>query len=136
MEDQGILDSFNDNHLEALHYIYQDEINRKLDFWAKAWASHRMRTTKSSPLTMWILGQMLNQIGIVDEHDLHNYGTEGYTDHFETEDGERPIFQPLPRISDQCTQVLQEELPSPRMSMNHGINDYIKCVEIKDRFNE
>jgi len=80
MEDQGILNSFNETHLEALHYIYHEEINRKLDFWANVWTSHRMRTAKSSPLTLWISGQIQNPVGIVDEDDLHNYGIEGFTD--------------------------------------------------------
>ena len=56
MEDIGVLDALNELHLAALHYIYLDEINRRLDIWAQAWANHRIRTTKASPLNMWISG--------------------------------------------------------------------------------
>ncbi|CAC5376864.1 unnamed protein product [Mytilus coruscus] len=35
MEGQGIFDPLNELHLVALHYIYMDEINRRLDIWTE-----------------------------------------------------------------------------------------------------
>ena len=31
MEDQGILDSCNEHHIAALHYVYLSQINERLD---------------------------------------------------------------------------------------------------------
>ena len=48
MEDEGILDPLNFIHIVALHYIFMDEINRRLQFWQNAWSGHRIRSVKSS----------------------------------------------------------------------------------------
>ena len=54
LEDQNLLDPLNDEHVAALHHAYLSEINSKLQMWRKAWANHRMRTTRSSPLRLWM----------------------------------------------------------------------------------
>jgi hypothetical protein len=64
MEDEGILDPLNDLHLFALHYVYNAKIQEKLTIWCKAWSQHRMRTTRSSPIKMWVAGQLQNPMGI------------------------------------------------------------------------
>ncbi|CAC5404069.1 unnamed protein product [Mytilus coruscus] len=61
MEDQDILDPFKLQHLAALHFIYIGEINRRLQLWKTAWAGHRMRTVKSSPLILWSFWQLQTQ---------------------------------------------------------------------------
>lgn len=40
--------------LAALHYISMDEINRRFQFWARAWSRHRIRTVKASPIQFWM----------------------------------------------------------------------------------
>ena len=70
MEEPGLLDPLNEVHLACLHYVYLPKINEKLKIWNKAWATHRMRTTKTSPLKLWISGQMNNQVGIELTDDL------------------------------------------------------------------
>lgn len=73
MQDQGILDCLDSVHLQALHYTYRGDINRRLCIWAKAWDAHRMRTTKTSPQALWIAGQMQNLVGVdVNEQDLEH----------------------------------------------------------------
>jgi len=57
MEDLGILNPLNMEHLAALHYVYMDEINRRLNFWTTAWSGHKIRTVKSSPI-LWTSGQL------------------------------------------------------------------------------
>ncbi|CAG2198220.1 unnamed protein product [Mytilus edulis] len=90
---QGISDQLNGLHLIALHYIYMDKINRRLDIWTQAWASHRMRTTKSSPVNIWIAGQIQNPVGTqLSEQDLVDYGLEGNIDAANLMDDGRPIF--------------------------------------------
>ncbi|CAH3188341.1 unnamed protein product, partial [Porites evermanni] len=48
MEDNQILDPF----------IYLPKINEKLKIWQNAWSRHRIHTVRSSPLRLWLAGQM------------------------------------------------------------------------------
>ena len=127
LEDQGILDPLNEQHLVALHYIYMDEINRRLDIWTQAWASHRMRTTKSSPVNIWIAGQIQNPVGTqLSERDLIDYGLEGNVDAANLTDDGRPIFEPMNiAINDQLMRA-----DFNRTGTNFGIDDFVNCVEI------
>ncbi|CAC5401343.1 unnamed protein product [Mytilus coruscus] len=132
MEDQDILDPFNLQHLAALHFIYIGEINRRLQLWETAWAGHRMRTVKSSPLILWSSGQLQNPVGIqLSETQLLEYGLEGHINLNNTEEGDRPIFAPISHlINEQSRQALREV---NRTHENFGINDYLKCLEIITR---
>lgn len=56
-------------------------INEKLKVWNCAWSSHRMRTTRSLPLRMWVSGQLQNPVGLeLMGAAIENYGVEGITD--------------------------------------------------------
>ena len=78
MEECGVLDPLNDNHIAALHFVYLSKINEKIIIWNNAWANHRMRTTKTSPLKLWVSGQMQNPLGIeLSNDELEFYGVEG-----------------------------------------------------------
>ena len=77
-----------------MHHTYLHEINNKLQIWQRAWANHRMRTTKTSPLRLWIAGQAQNPVDLdIPLYDLIQYGVEGDIDD-ETDKNEegRPIF--------------------------------------------
>lgn len=134
MEDQGILDALNVKNLAALHYIYMDEINRRLQFWARAWSRHRIRTVKASPIQLWMSGQIQNPVGIpLDRNDLQDYGVEGYVDHTDVEYGDRPVFEPVSQmLTEDCRVALNVDLR--RNNRNFGIDDYLKCLEIINRF--
>lgn len=132
MKDQDILDPLNPQNLTALHCIYMDEINRRLQLWETTWAGHRMRTVKSSPLILWSSGQLQNPVGIrLSETELHEYGLEGHINLNDTEEGDRPIFAPIGHlINEQIRQALREV---HKTHGNFGINDYLKCLEIITR---
>ncbi|VDH96884.1 Hypothetical predicted protein, partial [Mytilus galloprovincialis] len=78
MEDIGVLDPLNELYLMVLHYIFMYDINRDIDIWVDAWSCHRLRTTRSSPLALWVAGQMQNPVGAIPECDLQYYGVEGF----------------------------------------------------------
>ena len=59
-----MLDPLNEMNLASLHYVYLPIINARLNFWNNAWMTQRMRTTKTSPLKLWVAGQMNNPLGI------------------------------------------------------------------------
>ncbi|KAH3895650.1 hypothetical protein DPMN_019815 [Dreissena polymorpha] len=136
MEDNRILDSLNIVHLIALHYIYMEEINRRLSLWTQAWSTHRLRTVRFSPHALWISGQMQSPVGF-DLDDTNDGDTDDSGDiQIASIDG-RPIFAHLEQvISDNCRVMLQARIPFPRININHGIDDYITCVDIIDRHNQ
>lgn len=129
MEDQEILDPLNDIHLAALHYIYMNEINRRLQMWCTAWSCHRIRTVKSSPLQLWASGQIQNPVSLqMNETDLQEFGVEGNGENEIITDRERPIFQPINLINEHCKLILNSELiPTGE---NFSIDDYVKGLEI------
>lgn len=65
MEDIGVLDPLNELHLMVLHYIFMDDINRKIEIWVDAWSCHRLRTTRPSPLALWVAGRLENPVGLL-----------------------------------------------------------------------
>jgi len=91
MEDNNILDPLSEVHLAVLHYIYLSEINAKLDLWRNAWAHHRVRTTRCTPLQLWIAGQIkdldMDDVTI----DYESYGVEGIVNNNQGEQ-DRPVF--------------------------------------------
>ena len=50
MDDEEILDPFNEIDLAALHNVFLPLINDKLDAWRQAWFKHRMQTIKASSI--------------------------------------------------------------------------------------
>ena len=58
MEDEEILDPFNEFNLAVLHYVFWPLINDNFDAWRQAWSKHRMRTIKTSTIRLWVSGQM------------------------------------------------------------------------------
>jgi len=64
MADKGILDPFSDFHVAALHHVFLPE---KSELWRNAWSRHRIRTMKSSPLRVWVAGQLHNPVGVEDD---------------------------------------------------------------------
>lgn len=136
MEEHDILDPLNESHLAALHYVFLPVVNSKLELWAKAWANHRMRTTRSSPSQLWLTGQMNNPVGFdtTPVTDFDTFGAEGFQDGNEEQpEGERPVFLPLlAGLPEDC----QTELNSRTWSTsNHGIDDYIEALDIIRRYN-
>ncbi|KXJ10280.1 hypothetical protein AC249_AIPGENE17520 [Exaiptasia diaphana] len=107
LEDSDLLNPSNALHVAALHHVYKREINRRMEVWRRAWSNHRMRTTKSSPVRMWISGQMQNPLGMdLTEEEILHYGVEGDTQ-FSDEEVERPILNPPSfDISPACQEIL------------------------------
>ena len=133
MEDEGFLDPLNEIHLAALHFVYLPVINEKLKIWSSAWSRHRMRTTRSSPIRLWVSGQLQNPLGIeLVGSATEYYGVEGIIDNSsEGEDDSRPILESLSIfLTDQCKSHLASQVPSPWWSENYGVEHYLKAVEI------
>ena len=54
MEDIGILDPMNENHLYALHYIFIPVINNALHIFIRSWNSHSISTSNAkTPMQLY-----------------------------------------------------------------------------------
>ena len=84
MEDNELLDPFNEIDMAALHYIFIPTINNKLDAWRHVWSKHRMRTIKNSPIRLWVLGKINSSTDDLTKDEVLNFGVEGLI----TEDGQ------------------------------------------------
>ena len=131
MQDGGILDPLNQIHLAVLHYVYLKLINKRLNVWREAWSKHRMRTTKTSPLHLWISGQLQKPVGVdIPPENLELYGVEGNVDDY-IED-ERPTFvSPTDGVLDEeILERLHPQIPLNDVPANYGINDYIAAAQL------
>ncbi|CAG2229368.1 unnamed protein product [Mytilus edulis] len=80
----------------------------------------------SYSLQLWGSGQVQNPVGMqMNETELPELGV-GEQNNEATRDGERPIFQPLNLINEQCREILNNELN--RTGENFGIDDYLKSL--------
>ena len=64
LEDNGYLNVLCPTQLFALQYVFLPRINASLSAWCSAWTTHRIRTTSSSPLQLWVAGQLQNPVGM------------------------------------------------------------------------
>ena len=133
LEDQNFLDPINDKHIAALHYVYMHEINKKLKLWQRAWSNHRMRSVRSSPLRLWIAGQVQNPVGLhLSADELQLYGVEGLDDvGNDQEESDRPIFSPpVLELTVDCITELNSIASSQG---DYNVGKYMMALEIIER---
>ena len=135
MEDQGLLDPFNNLHITALHYVYLQKINEKLEAWRNAWSRHRMRTVKSSPVLLWVSGQLQNSVGIIflALNSNHTVSRESY---MMTDRDSVPTFEVPVTLSSHCSLILSNQIPSDWTSFNYGIKVYLQALSILENSRE
>ena len=133
MEESTLLDPLNDHHIAALHHVYFPKINEKLETWRNAWARHRIRTTRSSPMQMWLSGQIQNPVGVdnINMADITMYGVEGNITEEDGNGNQRPIFDPPEvELSENCLQEMAHQVPSTWTSDNYGIDKFEETLGI------
>ena len=134
LEDEGVLDPLNPKCIAALHFVFLPRINEKLKLWMTAWSNHRMRTTGTSPLRLWLSSEMQNPVGLTEAatatEELADYGIEGIL--FETEGiNERPVLNPPEMsLSQDCQSELARAIPQEGPLHNHGIDSYLTAVDV------
>ena len=95
MDDEEILDPFNELDLAALHYVFLPLINDKIDACRQVWSKHRMQTIKTFPIRLWVSGQMNSTPDDdVGPEQLLHYDVEGVVggDGNKIVDNDGPIF--------------------------------------------
>ena len=116
MEDNELLDPFNEIDIAALHYIFIPIINNKLDASQHAWSKHRIRTIKTSPVRLWVSGQIDSPIDDLKEDRVLNFGVEGLI----AEDGQ------VDQRSTFCA-------PTDQMLTNHAVNQLDAAIPFESR---
>ena len=75
MEDAGILNADSEIDLYCLHFVFLQVINKQLDLFREAWATHSLRSERSkTPQQLWILGLFARRIE--EENDMAVTGTD------------------------------------------------------------
>ena len=134
MEDSELLDPFNETDIAALHYIFIPLINNKLDTWRHAWSKHIIQTIKTSPIRLWVSGQINSLTDDLTEDEVLNFAVEGLIAE-DNQTDRRPTFcVPTDQIltnhavNQFDAAILFESRPS-----NYGIDNFIKAKEILSR---
>ena len=129
MEENGILDPFNEVDIAALHFTFISLISEKLDAWRRAWSNHSVRTIKTSNLRLWVAAQINCQLDDMSEDQSRNFGMEGILTDEEVD--ERPIITSSTGIVTEIVLTqLNAEVPFESKPENYGINNFIKAKEI------
>lgn len=142
MEDDGILNATNPIHIAVLHIIFLNEINKKLTTWNYAWSHHRLRTTKQSPLKLWLSGQIQSSVGInIRVEDVANYcadtipHTEGNNEN-SNDLGDiadtRPVFEEPTMLSEEILTKLKQQISTNcvAQSADFGVDVFKKALSI------
>ena len=125
MEDNGILDPFNEMNIFALHHVFLSKICEKLDIWCNAWASHRLRTTRSSPLQLYMAGEINSPISEPVVNNPPNLPSSTIL-----QEGRPVLFPNMFEVTDICLDQLNIHCPFDWASSNHGIDVYLKAINI------
>ena len=139
MEDNSILDPFNEIDLASLHFVFIPLINEKLDVWRNAWSKHRMRTVRTSPLKLWVSGQLNSPMNVdLTEQEQCFYGVEGIDVDEESVTTGRPIFtSPTAEIlNEEILQRLSTEMRHNSQHVNYGIENFVKVKSMIKQYYE
>ncbi|WAR15512.1 hypothetical protein MAR_005617 [Mya arenaria] len=125
---KSVLDILIDIYITALHYVFLPKINGKLQVWQQAWAGHRIRTVKSSPIRLFTAGLLNSPVEMaLDFPQVASNETESRDE----EGSPRPIFSsPLVFVNDNCKSELHLDIPKHWESSNFGVDIFLKAIAI------
>ena len=124
MQENDMLDPYNEVDIATLHLTFIPLINEKLDAWWHAWSKHRVRTIKTSPLRLWVAGQINCPLD-----DMKVQRAEGILTDEEVD--EKPIItSPTDILTEIVLTQLNAEVPFESKPENYEINNFIKAKEI------
>ena len=134
LEHHSLLNSLNEHHLLALHYIFIPRINRSLKEFVNSWNNHPIRTAQhKSPQQLFTAGCLLLQNSQIPALDFfHSFDDTYGID----PDGPIPISQEsisVPqstlRFSDADMQLLKHRIDPLGVSDNYGIDLYEQTLD-------
>ena len=134
-ENSNALDSLDEVHLWALHYVYLPRINASLDEFKSQWNHHGLKTTgHQSPLALWANAM----IRATDESNVINWQTYGIDN-----DGLIPNIDSYNNVvvHESSLQLCEQQLPELQQRANpladdgnNGIRHFYDTVNFLQRF--
>lgn len=134
MENNEILDSLNEVHLYALHYVYLPRINASLNEFHSQWNYHGMRTGHHSPLALWNMS-LLQTSDAAEVLDIESYGID--------QNGPIPDIITdnnvvVPELELELTESENQQLKENDDPLfddgNSGINHFLSVLQILETF--
>lgn len=129
MEEQDLLNSLDELHLWALHYVYLPRINKSLSEFIQAWNNHPMRTTNNkSPQQLYTAGCLLlenSRIAALDFDDEvdNNYGIDMTDTHLQSDEQDAVVVpESRIRFSDRDIRALKSIVDPLGPSDNYGLD--------------
>ena len=135
LEGYGLLDSLNELHLYALHFVYLPRISASLQEFQAQWNYHGLRTVNHhSPMALWHAG-MLNQIQDF-EGDTTLYGTD-FNEAITNIQSDNDVVVPESAIvlTPEQINLLEQSIHPLEEDGNYGINHYMNALDILTSFN-
>ena len=135
LERNELLDSNNEVHLFALHYVFLERINMSLAEFQRQWNHHGMRTTNhQSPLAIW----HTNMIRTPGDSTVINWDTYGidYESSAHPIETNNNIVVPNSGIelNDEELSYLKQMVDPTQNDGNNGIEHYLNTVDIVSSF--
>lgn len=142
MEHHGLLDSMNEYHMWALHYVYLPRIARSLNEFTNSWNNHSIHTANhKSPLQLFTAGLLLLQNSQLSALDFFDNVDESYGI-----DPEGPVSvasdntgvyvpENTLRFSEQDIYMLKQMIHPCAASEYHGIDLYEKTLQYISNLN-
>lgn len=126
LENSNALDSLDEVHLWALHYVYLPRINASLHEFKSQWNHHRLRTTgHQSPLALWYNAM----ICAPDESNVINWQTYGIDNDGPISDihSDNNVVVPVSslQLSEQHLQESQQMVNPLADDGNNGISHFM-----------
>ena len=134
LENSNALNSLDEVHLWALHYVYLPRINASLDEFKSQWNHHGLRTTgHQSPLALWANAM----IHATDESNVINWQTYGIDNDglISNIDSNNNVVVPEAslQLCEQQLQELQQRVNPLADDGNNGISHFYDTVNFLQR---
>ena len=135
LENSNALDSLDEVHLWALHYVYLPRINASLDEFKSQWNHHGLRTTgHQSPLALWANAM----IRATDESNVINWQTYGIDNDglISNLDSNNNVVVPESslQLGEEQLQELQQRVNPLADDGHNGISHFYDTVNFLQRF--
>ncbi|XP_063810559.1 uncharacterized protein LOC135036815 isoform X2 [Pseudophryne corroboree] len=136
MEHRGILNTNNECHLFALHYVYLRRINHAVTEFVAQWNNHLMSTERyHSPMQLWTAGMLHNPMFDtevnIDEYGIDNYGS---TATIETNNNVVVPDNTIILDVDEMTNLCLQFDPTTN-DFNHGVEHFKNTCDFLERLN-
>ena len=145
MEDMGLLDPLNEEHLFSLHFVYIPRINRALQHFTSQWNSHPVSSEHQlSPLQIFASGILENMhsgysgvesILHPNEIPLYGFDPDGPIP-LDDDDYQVSIPAVDVHLTPQQLHILEVSCHPLNDDGEHGRTQYLRCIDIiRNQFN-